>query len=405
MKSINDILEQEIDCGKIIEIFGDQYPLFKQFVTTQQDPEWHAEGNVLVHTNMVIKEAYRLTKNESSHLSNREKVILILSACFHDYAKPLCTQYREIKGKERVVAPNHEFRGASLLFNLDPPLDLEPADWLSVIQLTAYHHIPKLLVIKNKPKKDYFRLSRQVPSMELIYYLEMADMLGRTCNDKQDQIEILELFKIEASELGIWNSDPYNEFINTIKENFPCQADEFHQRVLEHAKIHLEEERIHMLEEEIPIAYNYMEQPHVVILCGIAGSGKSTWANNNKTDYYHIEMDKIRDELSKGRSNQSNNSEVLRVAHEKLKCALRERKNVLWDATNYRYDFRKRIIETSVAYGAFTEIIVFQKPLSRLLKDNKSRKHSVPEEAINSMVLKFQMPEIGEAHKLTIMHY
>jgi len=403
MNNITDILKENLSCDDFIALFSGQYPLLKEYSSTPQDPLWHAEGDVKIHTNMVLDEGYKAIRGPASHLSEKDKVIYILACLFHDYAKPITTSNKEIKEQLRTVAPRHEGIGASLLFNMDPPLNLSAQDWLSVVQLTAYHHIPKRLVLHNKPKPDYARLARQVCSLELLYWLEYADMQGRLCADKEEQIDIINLFKIEAMEHGLWRSDGYDTLLPMIEERFPEKEKTFHNRVAEQAKIHFEEQRIYMLEEELSIAYNYMSQPHLIITCGMAGSGKSTWLNQNVGDYMRIELDAIRDRVSKGRANQTNDDEVVRIAHEALKQGLREKKNVVWDATNYRSDFRKRIIDAGVAYGAFTEIVAFNKPLSRLLKDNKEREHAVPQHAFDSMLRKFQWPEVGEAHSLKII--
>lgn len=391
-------------CQDFIDIFGRDYPLLAQFKDTQQDSQWHAEGDVHIHTDMVINEVYGLINSEASHLPSEQKKILLLSALFHDYAKPITTQSREINALNRVVAPKHENMGASLLFNLPPPLNISPKDWLSVIQLTAYHHIPKLLILKNKGYRHYARLSRQVTSLELLYFLEYADMRGRTCDDKQDQLDIMDMFKIEAKEHGLWTNDPYENLLPLVKENFPDKDDWLHRRVCEHAKVHVEEGTIFMPEEEISIAYQYLDQPHLILTCGMAGAGKSSWIDKTVPHYYRIELDAIRDKVSKGRANQSNNNEVVRIAHEELKQALRDKKNIVWDATNYRSDFRKRIIDLGVAYGAFTEIVCFQKPLAKLIADNNNREHAVPKDNFERMLNKFQWPEVGEAHILNIVH-
>lgn len=401
----HDIINQKMTCRDFIALFKDDYPLLKDFKSTPQDPEWHAEGDVEIHTDMVLAQVHELIHTKASHLSDEDKAILVLAALFHDYAKPIATKEMEINDKVRIVAPRHEGLGASLLYNLNIPLGIDTKSWMSVIQLTAYHHIPKLLVIKDKSRPQYARLARQVKSLELLYWLEYADMRGRTCVDEQDQIDILDLFKIQAKEYGLWESDGYGKLTEMVTSHFPNDSKDFHRRVIENAKIHYEDERIFMLEEELAIAYNYTEQPHLILTCGMAGAGKSSWINENASDYYRIELDRIRDDIAKGRANQSKDDEVIRIAHNELRQALREKRNIIWDATNYRSDFRKRIIDLGLAYGAFTEIVAFHKPLGRLIKDNKEREHSIPDNAFNTMLKKFQWPEIGEAHTLRIIYH
>src|SRR5690348_14488357 len=67
---------------------------------TPQDPEWHAEGDVLTHTEMVLHECAGIFSDPT------DKELLYLSALFHDIAKPETTRYdEEIK---HTIAPGHE---------------------------------------------------------------------------------------------------------------------------------------------------------------------------------------------------------------------------------------------------------------------------------------------------------
>ena len=45
------------DC---IAHLGDIFPLLKEYKNTIQDPVWHAEGDVHIHTDMVLTELYKL---------------------------------------------------------------------------------------------------------------------------------------------------------------------------------------------------------------------------------------------------------------------------------------------------------------------------------------------------------
>lgn len=95
--------------------FGHIFNLVQQLSSTPQDKEWHAEGDVFKHTQMVLECCYDILETEASHLSNDQKLALILGAVFHDIGKPLTTKEAEINSVTRVVAPNHEARGASYL--------------------------------------------------------------------------------------------------------------------------------------------------------------------------------------------------------------------------------------------------------------------------------------------------
>lgn len=78
--------------------FENKLELLSNFKETVQDPEWHEEGNVFIHTQYVLDEVYKLLNNEAKHLSSDHKLSLILAAVLHDIGKPLVTKAKEIDG-------------------------------------------------------------------------------------------------------------------------------------------------------------------------------------------------------------------------------------------------------------------------------------------------------------------
>jgi hypothetical protein len=67
----------------------------------------------------------------------------------------------------------------------------------------GYHHEPKQLVMKEKSRGDYQRIA-QLANPELLYLLELADIRGRKCNDKQQQIDYIEMYGLFAQEYQAW---------------------------------------------------------------------------------------------------------------------------------------------------------------------------------------------------------
>src|SRR5207249_1066652 len=52
----------------------------------RQEPEWHPEGPVHIHTALVMDAAARIADEE--RLSGDDRAVLILAALTHDFAKP-----------------------------------------------------------------------------------------------------------------------------------------------------------------------------------------------------------------------------------------------------------------------------------------------------------------------------
>ena len=74
-----------------------------------QDAEWHSEGDVWTHTQMVCRQLENL--DEWPALAAHERTVLILTALLHDVAKPLTSQVDPETG--RVVLLNMQSKGST----------------------------------------------------------------------------------------------------------------------------------------------------------------------------------------------------------------------------------------------------------------------------------------------------
>lgn len=398
------LLQKRHFVNDFISIWGEIFDLLKEFKNTPQDNEWHAEGDVHIHTDMVLSETYNIIENEAEHLSDKDKIALILSALLHDISKPTTTKEKELFGKLRVVAPRHEEEGINYLFYRLNEIVEDEKLFNTIISLVGYHQVPKLLVVKDADKEKYFNLARKC-DLELIYYLELADMRGRTCTDKNEQIEYLEFFKSYSEDFGLWQNTPYlkeKEFIFSELSDYSEQTKNY--VFLEFCR-KFEDRTIFTPEEEIARSYQYRDNySHLVLLCGISGIGKSTLIQSEYNDYNLISLDNIREEILGSRMNHSQERKVLDTAKQILKEKLAKKENIVWDATNYRKDFRKVPLGLGFNYGAFTQIELLNKPKSVIIKQNKERQNSVPDFVIDKQIKKFEVPSIQETHLLNLRY-
>ena len=77
-----------------------------------QDPEWHPEGDVGIHTMFVLDAAAQIAERDS--LEGDERAVLLFSALTHDFAKAGTTALRERNGIMRWTAHGHEAAGGPL---------------------------------------------------------------------------------------------------------------------------------------------------------------------------------------------------------------------------------------------------------------------------------------------------
>jgi predicted kinase len=387
-----------------IEQLGDTFPLLYQFKATEQDPEWHAEGDVHIHTDMVLTELYQLLSTNASHIQGAKRQALILGALLHDIAKPLSTRRKEVKGIERVVASGHEGMGRSYIAHRILNLELSHDVVDMVMGLVGEHHQPKLLVIKQMARGEYWKLARKA-SLELLYWLEVADMKGRICADKAVQLDLLEQFRLFCEEYEVWHEHAtLRQLCIDIEPHVDDLPDNLKEMIFARAMRDFEEGDISTVEEGIARSYSLRSGfSEVYVLCGPSGSGKSSWIKRALPDCEVISLDALREEINRDRSDQSNASQILNLAREKLKVCLRAKKNVIWDATNLREDFRQRICRVAFDYLAFVTMVVFHKSEQQLFIDNKNRPYPVPEAILRKQLDQLEWPVPEEAHRYWVV--
>lgn len=387
--------------NECIEYLGEHFEWLYELKNTPQDPEWHGEGNVHIHTDMVLAELYDLLDNEASHIHGSQRQALVLGALFHDIAKPVRTKEVEINEILRVASPQHESVGRSYLTFKLMELDLPFEVVWDVLGLVGEHHMPKLLAVRNKTKGEYLAVSRRA-NLELLYWLETADMKGRICPDLRLQLQHLAEFKMFAEEYGVWNK-PHcldQDFTDSIEASSESVA----SYIQAHAIAELESGLISLPIEAIARTYEYKESySNLVVISGPSGSGKTTWIKKNCKDHLLISLDDIREEINGDRANQKNKGKVIHLARDRLKQALRNKKDIVWDATNLRSDFRKIICDLGRDYHALVTIVLFMLPESTIYRNNLNREYAVPEDVLLKQFEDFQFPLVNEAHYFQVV--
>lgn len=393
LESLKDSAKPYMD--ECIEYLGDIFPLLKDFKSTPQDPIWHAEGDVHIHTDMVLYELYQIFDTEQFIPTPDQRQILILAALLHDIAKPITTTTDE---NGRVRARKHEEIGLNYLAFRILELELLPENVIEILNLVGYHQKPKLLVIKNEPRYEYLKLANIV-NYELMYWLEVADMKGRVCEDLEEQLLYLdEYIAITKEEL----TKPFRYHLSDIPASTNGDVG-FYRNVVGNYLIN------HGIVDSLEQAHSKLYEPSqkyskFVMIVGISGTGKTTLASAAYPYYNHVSLDKLRSLFTQGSRLRSKEMEgkVIQEAKQMLKDSFHYKANVVFDATNLRRELREQILTLAENYGALTSIHVLMKPKSQILKQNKQRCAEIPEEVIDKQIEKFQLPSRNEAH---IVHY
>jgi tRNA nucleotidyltransferase (CCA-adding enzyme) len=85
------------------------YPMLRPLAATPQDPHWHPEGDVWIHTLHVCDAAAEVADREA--LGEDARAVLLFAALCHDLGKPATTQ-KNAAG--RWVSPDHAAAGVPL---------------------------------------------------------------------------------------------------------------------------------------------------------------------------------------------------------------------------------------------------------------------------------------------------
>ncbi len=87
------------------------YPELHALIGTLQDPEWHPEGDVWVHTLMVVDEAAAIIHRDPKAFSEEEHLQILLGALCHDLGKPATTAPGLKAGRLHLRSLGHEGAG------------------------------------------------------------------------------------------------------------------------------------------------------------------------------------------------------------------------------------------------------------------------------------------------------
>lgn len=187
-----------LDLGVIHKLF----PQLEALAGCPQEPEWHPEGDVWVHTLLVVDEA----RKRIGHLDRPRQVAVMLGAVLHDVGKPATTAFSD----GRIRSIDHEQQGVAPASAVLDRLNVHSIGGFDVrgqvLGMVAHHLKPGMFRQSPTPVSDgAFRRLAQKVDLELLALVAKADCEGRGGGF---DCSAMDWFLERARALGVQNGPP-----------------------------------------------------------------------------------------------------------------------------------------------------------------------------------------------------
>lgn len=346
------------------------FPRLARLETTPQSTRYHAEGNVGIHTRMVLDELLSLQYFQESTGARRE--VLFLAALLHDLCKPETTVVDPLTGD--IGQPGHSRRGAvdvrALLWEAGAPFETREG----ICRIIAAHQVPFYAFDSRRGESPEFiarKLSWGVSLADLIC-MARSDMLGRICIDQQARLDDIDLFEELAREDACLVA--------------PRQAASDHTRLMyaRGAKLHLDS------------ALFQAPGSKVIVLSGLPASGKDTWVSAHAPGLEVVSFDDAKAEL--GLRHGENDGMAAHHAVDKAKALLRKQAPFVWNATHLSEQMRTKTLDLLYAYDAEVRLVYLEAPRQVVFSRNQRRDSTLSNKDLARMLHRWEVPLPWEAH-------
>lgn len=348
-----------------------QFDWVKRMQEVPQDPVFHAEGNVAIHTQMVLDE---LVKQQAyQQMQPQEQEILWAAALLHDVEKYSTTV---IEAEGRITSNGHAKKGAlkarQVLYR-DVPAPFSIRE--QIVGLVRYHGLPLWTFEKPDPIKAVIMAGMEVNTAWLAL-LAKADVLGRICGDKEEMLYKIECFEALCQEQQAWG------------EAKKFATDEAKMYYMQHDDAYADYVPFEELTGE------------VILMSGLPGAGKDRYVRQYYKDLPVVSLDDIRVKKGISPTDKSGNGRVIQEAKELAKVYLRKKQPFVWNATNITRQMRMQLIDLFLTYKMKVKIVYVEVPYAQLHAQNISREAIVPEAAVEKLIDKLEIPADWEAHQV-----
>jgi predicted kinase len=342
------------------------FPWVRALEACPQDAIHHAEGNVWIHTRMVLETLVEMPAFQA--LGAEDQRAVYVACLMHDIAKPVTTR---VEDDGRVTAKGHsragELQARRILWELGAPFALRE----QVCGLIRYHQIPFYLIERDDAQRVAAEVS-VAARCDLLAIVAEADIRGRICADMPRIVDQIELFREFCRDEGCFSETRRFASDHTRVVYFRSEGRQPDVEVWDDTR------------------------SEMIMMSGLPGAGKDTMIRQRFGDLPVVSLDALRESMDVDPD--ENQGQVVQAAREKARELLRSGQRFVWNATNLNRQRRGPILSLAGDYGARIRIVYVESPAATLFAQNKAREASVPEKVIRRMTERWEVPLLSEGH-------
>jgi predicted kinase len=333
----------------------------------EQDAEHHAEGDVHIHTRMVLDALRALPAYQT--LDSDSRAIVFNAALLHDVAKPMCTRH-EPDGK--ITARGHSLKGAirarQILWRMGAPFAAREA----ICAIIRHHQVPFFLLERDDPRRLAIEISQRVRN-DLLALVTEADGRGRHCRDQQRLLDNIDLFRAFCDEQGCLS----------LPFAFATAHSRFHY-------LHGGTDPTYVPHESF--------RTEVTLMCGLPGAGKDRWIREHGNNLPVVSLDDLRRLHDVDPSDDQHG--IVAAARDQARDHLGAQRPFIWNATNLSRTLRGPLISLFSDYGARVRVVYIESSAEVLFSQNRARQAMVPSTVIGRLLDRWEVPDLTEAHEV-----
>lgn len=329
---------------------------FRDLSTKETTSRWHQEKNMLEHTKMVC-EKMREYANSDPYLYGDLRLILMLSAMFHDLGKCRCQNSED----GRLLSNGHPLISEKLCrLHL---WDLEVVDRERICEIVRWHDLYCSSDISDR------KLKTKIGQLSMWLFVH-TDML----------------FKM-------FLADDHG----SLK---PEELEGSAQKMVDRMESLLKTEKFHTVPNSK--GKGISKEFEIYVMCGLPGSGKSTWCSENLKGLPVISRDTIREELGmtekgvKFMGTPEQEDLVSKISDERALEYCKAGKSFVYDNMNSREKYRRSFYEKVKKFKPIMRYVYLEVTDLSVLEARRPEISSKGPAVYKTMIEKMEFPRPDE---------